>query len=170
MYARGRFVTSDEGPLARRLKGLAARRGLELNNNGWPTNLLLVATASGLSDGFPASQSALGQVVEVSVNPIQETADTNPEQFDRLASKPAGKIAAKSWKAWCDDAALDQDVTPITRFIATRPETQNFSPMLRESVLRIFAALLALGETADNAIELVKWYLLDAENRHHLSK
>jgi|GEM_PF-6855681 len=169
-YTRGRFGTSERGPLAQRLERLVAQKRLELNANGWPPNLLLVATASGLSDGFAVSQSVLGQIVEVNLNSVQETADANPEQFDRIASKPAGEIAAKSWKAWYDDAALDQDVNPMARFISTQPDTQSFSPVLRESALRIFAALLALGETADSAIELVKRYLLDAENKYHVSK
>ena len=169
-YTRGRFGTSERGPLAQRLERLVAQKRLELNANGWPPNLLLVATASGLSDGFAVSQSVLGQIVELNLNSIQETADANPEQFDRIASKAAGEIAAKSWKAWCDDAALNQDVNPMARFVSTQSDTQSFSPVLRESALRIFAALLALGETADNAIELVKRYLLDAENRYHISK
>lgn len=170
-YARGRFGTSERGPLIQRLERLMVQRRLELSANGWPPNLLLVATASGLSDGFAVSQSVLGQIVEVDLNSVQETADANPEQFDRIASKSAGEIAAKSWKVWCDDAALNQDVNPMGRFILTQlNDTQRFSPMLRESALRIFAALLALGEITDNAIELVQRYLFDTENRHHLFK
>lgn len=145
--------------LSQHLKELWKNYGLTDEIMNWPSNLLLAATVNGLADGFPVSNAAMGKIVEVDIEPQGNHLDIHPAVLDQNARKPVGEVAATQWDEW-QKISQDQDVSRMTQQITNIPQNKKPDNAKKEIALRLFAALLVLEKSDNDAIDLIQHYLI----------
>ncbi len=158
-YGQGLMGTLGNNFLSKHLKELWKNYGLADGITNWPSNLLLVATVNGLTDGFPVSSTAIGKIVEVDTEFQGEHLDIHPAVLDQNARKPVGEVAASQWDEW-QKKAQDQDVSQMAQQIKNIPRNKQPDNEKKEIALRLFAALLILEKSENDAISLIQHHLL----------
>lgn len=158
-YGQGLMGIPGNNFLSKHLKELCKNYGLADGITNWPSNLLLAATVNGLADGFPVSSTAIGKIVEVDTEFQGEHLDIHPAVLDKNAHKPVGEVAATQWDAWQKEAQ-DQDVSQMAQQITNIPRSKQPDNAKKEIALRLFAALLILQKSENDAINLIQHHLL----------
>ncbi len=166
-YARGLLNMPGDAFLSNHLEKLWTehriweQHGLADDVLGWPSNLLIVATISGLVDGFPAPTTVQGKIVEVNVESQGNHLDIHPDLIDQIARKPAGEITVTQWLEWRKEAQ-DQDVSAMSQHIKSHAKKEAFDTVKQETALRIFAALRTLEKSQDDAFKIIEKYFIES--------